>query len=114
VIYRGTPGEFVIQRPTVRQPGAAAFLRDFNLLGMAALRRWRLPGYAFGGELGSRSMVSRLQVPRVSGASISAGAGEPAIFDLGALGKVRARTSTATAADVAAVMRRAAAQFGWR
>lgn len=113
ILIAATAHEFMVQRPIVRQPGALAFLDDFNRRGMAALADWGVRGYAYGGLIAG-GMSSRLQVPRISGASISAGAGEPAIFDLGELGKVRARTSPATAADVAAVMRRAALQFGRR
>lgn len=39
--------EFVNRREVVRQPGARAFLEDFNRRGMAALEGWR--GYADGG-----------------------------------------------------------------
>lgn len=65
VIYRGTPGEFLIQRPTVKQPGARSFLYDFNARGMAALADWQLPRHAFGGELGG-SAIDRLNIPRLS------------------------------------------------
>lgn len=44
VIYRGTPGEWVIQRPAVRYWGAA-FMRGINNM--------RLPRFAYGGELGA-------------------------------------------------------------
>lgn len=105
MLYWGTPGEWVIQRPAVRYWGA-----DF----IAAINAMRMPRFAFGGQLGA-GLAGRLQVPRISPSAPSvAGAGEPALFDLGELGKVRARTSPATAADVAAVMRRAALQFGRR
>ncbi len=40
-------GEFVNRQEVVRQPGALAFLSDFNRVGMAALRGWQ--GYAAGG-----------------------------------------------------------------
>lgn len=40
--------EHVSRREVVRQPGARAFLDDFNRVGMAALA-WHLPGYADGG-----------------------------------------------------------------
>lgn len=62
--YRGTPGEFLVQRPTVKQRGARAFLYDFNTRGMAALADWQVPRYAFGGEIGG-SVISRLSVPSV-------------------------------------------------
>ncbi|MBB2775053.1 UNVERIFIED_ORG: phage-related minor tail protein [Comamonas terrigena] len=40
-------GEFVNRMEVVRQPGALAFLNEFNRVGMAALRGWQ--GYADGG-----------------------------------------------------------------
>lgn len=42
-------GEFVHRQEVVRQPGALAFLADFNRRGMAALSAWRGNGYASGG-----------------------------------------------------------------
>lgn len=42
-------GEFVHRQEVVRQPGALAFLADFNRRGMAALTAWRGNGYASGG-----------------------------------------------------------------
>jgi len=44
VIYRGTPGEWVIQRPAVRYWGAN-FLRAINEM--------RMPRFAYGGEIGA-------------------------------------------------------------
>lgn len=47
--------EFVNRREVVRQPGALAFLTEFNRVGMAALNRW--PGYADGGlVVGGRAL----------------------------------------------------------
>lgn len=40
-------GEFVNRQEVVRQPGALAFLSEFNRVGMAALKGWQ--GYADGG-----------------------------------------------------------------
>ncbi len=40
-------GEFVHRQEVVRQPGALAFLSEFNRVGMAALKGWQ--GYADGG-----------------------------------------------------------------
>lgn len=55
-------GEFVSRQEVVRQPGALAFLNDFNAQGMAALERWAtLNGYADGG------FVTGLTVPDLSG-----------------------------------------------
>jgi tape measure domain-containing protein len=44
IVHRG---EFVHRQAVVRQPGALAFLTEFNRIGMRALDRWR--GYADGG-----------------------------------------------------------------
>lgn len=44
VIYRGTPGEWVIQRPAVRYWGSS-FLRAINEM--------RMPKFAYGGEIGA-------------------------------------------------------------
>ena len=44
MIYRGTPGEWVIQRPAVRYWGSS-FLRAINEM--------RMPRFAYGGELGA-------------------------------------------------------------
>lgn len=100
MLYLGTPGEWVIQRPAVRYWGP-----EF----MAAINAMRIPRFAFGGELGG-SMVSRLRVPSIT----PAGAGRssaPDVFDFGALGKVRVSKTGDTAKDVAAVLKRAA--LGW-
>lgn len=56
--------EFVTRSEVVRQPGALAFLSQFNRIGMNALR-----GYADGG------LVSRLAMPAISSPSAGAGGG---------------------------------------
>jgi tape measure domain-containing protein len=104
MIYRGTPGEWVIQRPAVRYWGPSF---------LAAINAMRLPKFAFGGQLGASSAVSNLRVPSIS-AGRAMGSGDPAIFDLGALGRIRAQATSATAADVEAVIKRAALRFGRR
>jgi tape measure domain-containing protein len=101
MIYRGTPGEWVIQRRAVRYWGP-----EF----MAAINGMRMPRFAFGGELGG-SMVSRLRVPSISPAGAAGRGGAPDVFDFGALGKVRVSKTADTAKDVAAVLKRAA--LGW-
>lgn len=53
-------GEFVHRQEVVRQPGALAFLYDFNRVGMAALERWR--DYADGGHVASMPMLQRSPV----------------------------------------------------
>lgn len=53
MLYLGTPGEWVIQRPAARYYGAAF---------MAAVNGMKLPKFAFGGPLGG-SAIDRLRVP---------------------------------------------------
>lgn len=53
-------GEFVHRQEVVRQPGALAFLYDFNRVGMAALERWR--GYADGGHVAAMPTLQRSPV----------------------------------------------------
>lgn len=100
VAYWGTPGEWVIQRPAVRYWG-----EDF----LRAINAGKMPRFAFGGQIGSNSAISRLRVPSVSNASTSS---QPDVLDMGALGKVRMRKTTDTSSDVAAVLHRAALRFG--
>lgn len=71
VRYWGTPGEWVIQRPAVRFWGSDV---------IRAINEMRLPRFAFGGEIGGRSAVSRMSVPRLP--SASAGDGSKAIINL--------------------------------
>lgn len=112
VIYRGTPGEFLIQRPTVKQPGARAFLYDFNARGMAALADWKLPRHAFGGELGG-SAIDRLNVPRLSApAAASQSSKTPLVLDFGKLGRYQAEASSDVAGELTKAVQRAALQFG--
>jgi len=68
ILMWATAGEYMVQQPTMQQPGARSFMDDFNLRGMSALKRWA-PGYAFGGQIGSNSAISRLRVPSISGAA---------------------------------------------
>lgn len=49
VIYRGTPGEWVIQRPAVRYWGST-FMRAINEM--------RMPKFAYGGELGQEQRAA--------------------------------------------------------
>lgn len=108
VLMWATPGEFMVQRPTVKQRGALAFLRDFNIRGMAAIRDWNLRGYAFGGEIGG-SVIRQLSVPSVSAAGSTAA---PDVLDLGELGRIRIRKTDTTADDVAGVIRLARLRYG--
>ncbi len=101
VAYWGTPGEWVIQRPAVRYWG-----EDF----LRAINAGKMPRFAFGGQIGAGSAVSRLRVPSISTASSASG--QPDVLDMGALGKVRMRKTSDTSSDVAAVLHRAALRFG--
>lgn len=61
VIYRGTPGEWVIQRPAVRYWGAS-FMRAINEM--------RMPKFAYGGQLGAdqrAALADSSAAPRMSG-----------------------------------------------
>lgn len=100
VIYRGTPGEWVIRRAAVRYYGAST---------IAAINSMSLPRYAAGGELGS-SVLSRLSIPELSPHAVAAGSSD--VLDLGALGRIRVRKTSDTADDVSMVLRRAALRFG--
>ena len=67
MMYWGTPGEWVIQRPAVRHYGAAF---------IAAVNAMKLPKFAFGGQLGG-SAIDRLNVPSLpAGMGGAAGAGK--------------------------------------
>ena len=57
VLYRGTPGEWVIQRPAVRYWGAS-FIRAINEM--------RVPAFAYGGQIGAeqRSALVDAQGPQ--------------------------------------------------
>ncbi len=59
MMYWGTPGEWVIQRPAVRHYGAAF---------IAAVNAMKLPKFATGGQLGA-SAIDRLAIPSLGGAS---------------------------------------------
>ncbi|MDR1424306.1 MAG: tape measure protein [Azoarcus sp.] len=74
--------EFVTRREVTRQPGARAFLEDFNRTGMPALKKWGLrhlfglPGYAGGGlvlpapeaALDTRALTSGWRLSEARGA----------------------------------------------
>lgn len=64
MLYWGTPGEWVIQRPAARYYGSAF---------MAALNAMKLPKHAYGGQLGSA--VSRLAIPSLPSGAGAAGSG---------------------------------------
>ncbi|MDR2872832.1 MAG: phage tail length tape measure family protein [Xanthomonadaceae bacterium] len=62
--------EFVHRREVVRQPGALAFLTEFNRVGMAALHQWR--GYASGGFVAPLPPAA-IPIPRLP---LSSGSGQ--------------------------------------
>ncbi len=96
ILVWATAREFMVQEPTMRQPGALPFMHDFNRDGMKALKRWA-PRYAFGGEVGQPSGLMRS--PGFGGAGHSSSQ-TPLVIDLGELGKYRAETSNSTASDL--------------
>jgi tape measure domain-containing protein len=103
MMYWGTPGEWVIQRPAVRHYGASF---------IAAVNAMKLPKYAFGGQLGG-SAVDRLRIPSLaSGAGGSPGAGGNLTLDFGELGKYQASTSQSTQRELERVFVRAAMARG--
>lgn len=71
LLYWGTAGEWVIQRPTVRYYGTD-FMRRLNAM--------QIPRRAFGGELSS-SLVNRLSVPSLSSAGMTPQL-QPAIINM--------------------------------
>ena len=108
VLYRGTPGEWVIQRPAVRYWGP-----DF----LAAINGMRFPKFAYGGEIGG-SAINRLAMPQLSNAPPSSNLKEsartPLILDFGKLGRHEVSASVDVAAEINRVFKRTALQFGRR
>lgn len=105
MLYWGTPGEWVIQRPAARYYGPAF---------MAALNAMRLPKFASGGQIGS--VVNRLSIPSLSGqrgASPAAG-GNNLTLDFGKLGAYHATASQDTTRELERVFARAAMAYGRR
>lgn len=106
MLYWGTPGEWVIQRPAVRHYGAGI---------LAAINSMRLPKFATGGALGSAA--ARVSVPRLQ-RNIDQGISEknqtPLVLDFGALGKHKASAAQNVAAEIAKTLRKAALGFGNR
>lgn len=105
MLYWGTPGEWVIQRPAARYYGAAF---------MAAVNGMKLPKFAFGGPLGG-SAIDRLRVPSLpAGFGETGGSGNNLTLDFGSLGKFQAHTSANTQRELERVFARAALSFGKR
>lgn len=109
ILIWATADEFMVQQPTMKQPGARAFMNEFNLRGMEAIKRWA-PRYAFGGSIGA-SAVNRLAIPSLpSGASATSG--NNLTLDFGELGKFRASASQDTQRELERVFTRAALAYG--
>lgn len=106
LLYWGTAGEWVIQRPTVRYYGAD-FMRRLNAM--------QIPRHAFGGQLGE-SLASRLRVPSLPNSASSAGrvSGTPLLLDFGKLGRYSASASNDVADELVQVFKRAALSRGKR
>lgn len=93
MIYRGTPGEWVIQRPAVRYYGADV---------LAAINAMRLPKFAYGGQLG-QSMINRLQIPSLQNANLASRRDQlvPAVFNVGGVGRVPVQMQSSVRDDLA-------------
>lgn len=107
MLYWGTPGEWVIDRPTVRRYGKR-FMRD--------LLAGRVPRYAYGGEIGGTSVLNRVAAPALSSAAATgAGAtGTPVVLDFGQLGQYTTTAQPDVADELVRVFQRAALQRGRR
>ena len=103
MLYWGTPGEWVIQRPAARYYGSAF---------LAALNAMKLPKFASGGQIGG-SAIDRLRVPALP-AGASAAAGNNLTLDFGELGKYHAQASQDTQRALERVFTRAALARGRR
>jgi len=102
MLYWGTPGEWVIQRPAVRYYGA-----DW----LAAINAMRLPKHAFGGQLGGNSVLSRLSIPSMPAAQGGA-SGTPVVLDMGFLGRYSVTASKDTQESLVKAVSSAARRFG--
>ena len=98
MIYRGTPGEWVIQRPAVRYWGSS-FMRAINEM--------RMPRFAYGGELGADQ--------RATVAGMDGGAGKtPVVLQWPDGSRSPMSASDSVADQILGVFRRAALQRGRR
>lgn len=107
MLYRGTPGEWVVQRPAVRYWGPK-FMRAINEM--------RMPAFAYGGQLGGQaaSAVSRMSVPSFSANVPAAGNSTPLVLDFGKLGRYQAEAKEDAVQGLTRVFRRLAMQQGGR
>lgn len=104
MIYRGTPGEWVMQLPAVRYYGP-----DF----MAKINAMRLPKYAFGGQIGGNSVANRFSVPNMARNPATA-AGRPVVLDMGKMGRFETTARADVADELVRVVKRAALGYGRR
>ena len=106
VKYWGTPGEWVIQRPSVRYYGADV---------IRAINERRLPKFAFGGQIGSNSLASKISLPSLSASATSkASSTTPLLLDFGKLGRYQASAESSVADEIARTFKRAALANGRR
>lgn len=106
MLYWGTPGEWVIQRPTVRMWGEA---------NMRLINAGQMPRFAFGGQLGSAA--SRIAIPRLTPKVYGANqkAQTPLVLDFGRLGgKHQASATPDVAGEIQRVFKRLALAKGKR
>jgi len=104
--YWGTPGEWVIQRPSVRYYGSDV---------MRAINERRLPKFAFGGQLGSNSLASKISLPRLATPTMAkASTTTPLLLDFGKLGRYQASAESSVADEIARTFKRVALANGRR
>lgn len=106
VIYRGTPGEWVIQKKAVRLWGAE---------NMGRINRGELPRFAGGGELGGTALAARVEIPRVDApgpASLPPLTGRPLVLPDGS--QVPVYTDSRIEEKIVSMFTKAALQRGRR
>ncbi|MFT3758427.1 phage tail tape measure protein [Thauera sp.] len=106
VVYRGTPGEWVIQRPAVRVWG------DEN---MRRINRGEMPRFAYGGELGGMPLAARVAIPSVetpSPATLPPLTGRPLVLPDGS--QVPVYTDARIEEKIVSMFTKAALQVGRR
>lgn len=107
MLYWGTPGEWVIQRPAVRYWGP-----EF----LAAINAMRLPKFAMGGELrGAASAISRLDVGSFSAKSLTRNESKtPVVLNFGNSGSFTTEASGRVAEEIVRVFKKTALAKGRR
>lgn len=106
MLYWGTPGEWVIQRPAVRHYGTAL---------ISALNEMRLPKYALGGQLG-HGAFDRLNIPSINLPETSHSGpdapGTTVVLDFGKMGRFETAAKQDVAKEIVSLFRNAAYRFG--